>query len=260
MNLFKRDPHFNRNCVLNMAIRSDPDISSVESKGDAAANRIARALEEDVAFGRLRPGQKLPEEELSERFSASRHQVREALARLLRIGVLTKERHKGVTVRRFTAEEVHQIYDVREMLQRQAVMRIPLPVPKSVIESLEVIHAKYERALTRGDFRSIHEANDEFHRAFFRLCGNKFLSELVMQFMDLSYAIRANAFAPEHLAAARNEHLVMIRLLGTRDAWALSQLCVDHIQYSKEQYLALLKLQEPEFTFGGDGEVRSQEY
>lgn len=237
---------------------SDTDLGTIEPRSEDVARRITRALEEDVAFGRLRPGQKLPEEELSERFSASRHQVREALARLLRIGVVTKERHKGVSVRRFTAEEVHQIYDVREMLQRQAVMRIPLPVPKSAIESLQVIHAKYEKAISRGDFRSIHEANDEFHRAFFRLCGNEFLSQLVMQFMDLSYAIRANAFAPEHLAAARNEHLVMIRLLGTRDAWALSQLCVDHIQYSKEQYLALLKLQEPEFAYADDGAARSR--
>jgi DNA-binding GntR family transcriptional regulator len=37
-------------------------------------------LEEDNIFGRLKPGQKLPEEELSERIDASRHHVREALA------------------------------------------------------------------------------------------------------------------------------------------------------------------------------------
>jgi DNA-binding GntR family transcriptional regulator len=67
-----------------------------------------------------------------------------------------------------------------------------------------------------------------------------------MQYMDLSYLIRANAFAPEHLAVARREHLVMLSLLGTRDSWALSQLCVDHIQYSKTQYLAMLQAQEGE--------------
>jgi hypothetical protein len=46
---------------------------------------------------------------------------------------------------------------------------------------------------------------------------------------------------PEHLAMARHEHPVMIDLLSTRESWALSQLCVDHMQYSKDQYLALLK-------------------
>jgi DNA-binding GntR family transcriptional regulator len=44
--------------------------------------------------------------------------VREALAWLLRVGIVTKERHKGVTVRSFSAAEVQQMYEMRGMLQR----------------------------------------------------------------------------------------------------------------------------------------------
>ena len=211
------------------------------ASGDALSEKITLELEEDIVLGRLTPGQKLPEEELSERFAASRHQVREALARLLHIGIVVKERNKGVTVRRFSAEEVHQMYEVREMLQRQAALMIALPAPRAKIDALRAIHADYEAAVARGDFRCIHEANDRFHTEFFRLCGNEFLWRLVMQFMDLSYTIRANAFNPEHLAVARHEHSVMINLLSTRESWALAQLCVDHIRYSKDQYLALLE-------------------
>src|SRR5438105_10165111 len=100
---------------------------------DPIASHIARALEGDIVFGRLRPGQKLPEEELAERFGATRHQVREALSRLERIGIVVKERNKGVTVRRFGIEEVGEIYEVREILQRNAALRIPLPAPKESI-------------------------------------------------------------------------------------------------------------------------------
>lgn len=214
--------------------------------GHLVADRIARDLEEDIAFGRLLPGQKLREEDLSERFAASRHHVREALARLAGIGIVVKERNKGVSVRRFSAEEVQQIYDVREVLQRQAALRIPLPAPPAAIVALEAIHAEYENAVAVSDFRSIHETNDRFHTALYRLCGNEFLLRLVMQYMDLSYLIRANAFVPEHLAVARREHLVMLSLLGTRDSWGLSQLCVDHIQFSKVQYLAMLETREDE--------------
>ena len=52
------------------------------ANGDALCEKIITELEEDIVFGRLKPGQKLPEEELSDRFGASRHQVREALMRL----------------------------------------------------------------------------------------------------------------------------------------------------------------------------------
>ena len=213
--------------------------------GDALSERIARDLEVDIVFGRVRPGQRLPEEDLAERFSASRHQVREALVRLERIGIVTRERNKGVTVRRFSIEEVRQIYEVREILQRQAALRIPLPAPEARIEALRAIHDEYEDAVLRGDFHAIHEANDRFHTELFGLCGNEVLAGLVEHYQDLSYAIRANAFSdPEHLVSARREHLVMIGLLGSCDSWALSQLCVEHIEYSKRQYLAMLSAED----------------
>ena len=226
----------------------DYDGGTRSASEDALSEKIMRELEEDIVFGRLKPGQKLPEEELSERFAASRHRVREALARLQLVGIVVKERNKGVSVRRFSAQEVQQMYEVREMLQRQAALMIPLPVPRVEIERLRAIHSEYEAAVSRGDYRSIHETNDRFHTEFFRLCGNEFLWRLVMQFMDLSYTIRANAFNPEHLAVARREHSVMISLLSTRDSWTLSQLCVDHIQYSKQQYLTLLESQGAEYV------------
>lgn len=211
---------------------------------DSVSDGIARSLEEDIIFGRLKPGEKLPEEELSERFAASRHQVREALANLQLVGIVVKERNKGVSVRRFSTEEVLQMYEVREILQRQAALMIPLPVPSRVIDRLNLIHAEYENAISRRDYRAIHETNDRFHMEFFRLCGNDFLWQSIKQYMDLSYTIRANAFNLEHQRLAHQEHAVMISLLSSRDSWALAQLCVDHIQYSKQQYLALLQPQE----------------
>jgi DNA-binding GntR family transcriptional regulator len=216
-------------------------ISDPVGQADPIADRIARAIEQEIVFGRLRPGQKLREEELAERFAASRHHVREALVRLQRIGIVTKERNKGAVVRRFTADEVRQVYEVREILQRQAALRIPLPVERGAIARLEAIHVDYELAVRAGDLRGIHAANDRFHTELFGLCGNEVLVQLVKHYMDLTYAIRASAFSdPLSLETSRRDHEVMIRLLSSQDSWALSQICVDHIQPTKAQYLAAL--------------------
>jgi DNA-binding GntR family transcriptional regulator len=77
----------------NAAASHAPFRSGNES--DPAADRIARAIEQDIFGGRLPPGEKLREEELAERFGASRHHVREALVRLARVGIIVKERNKG---------------------------------------------------------------------------------------------------------------------------------------------------------------------
>lgn len=219
---------------------------SLVASEDPLAEQISQEIERDIIFGRLSPGRKLREEELAQRFEASRHQIREALARLTRTGIVLKERNKGVSVRRFSADEVCQIYEIREILQRQAALRIPLPVTGASMQLLETIHAANERAVRLNDLRGIHESNDRFHTELFGLCGNGMLSQLVKQFMDLSYVIRANAFNTDHAEVALKEHCLMLDLLKTTDSWALSQLCVDHIQYSKNQYLEFLAAKDCE--------------
>jgi DNA-binding GntR family transcriptional regulator len=229
----------------------DPPAVGTETSADPIAARIVQALEGDIVFGRLRPGQKLREEDLAERFGGSRHQVRESLVRLERLGIITRERNRGAAVRSFTEAEIREIYDVREMLQRQAALRISLPVEAAIIASLKAIHETYSQAVLAADLQRIHASNDLFHKELFGLCGNDVLAGLVKHYMDLTYAIRANAFStPDILAVSQRHHAIMIELLAGRDSWALAQICVDHIQPSKTQYLAAMREQvrrhEPE--------------
>jgi DNA-binding GntR family transcriptional regulator len=223
--------------------QAPPDQGSRSRIGsDPTSDQIAGALEKDIVFGRLKPGEKLREEDLAERFAASRHHVREGLARLERIGIVVKERNRGVSVRRFTINEVREIYEVREILQRQAALRIRLPVTPALLLGLRTINDHYERAIETGDLQRIHETNDRFHTELFRLCGNELLVQLVKSYMDLTYVIRGSSFsAPENLENSRRHHRIMLDLLAGSDPWALAQICVDHIQPSKAQYLAALR-------------------
>src|SRR5262247_1518831 len=108
---------------------------------------VIRRLEEDIIFGRFAPGSRLVEDSLMGRYGASRHFVRQALFQLERQGIVLREKNIGATVRFYSAEEVRQIYEVREMLTRQAALMIPLPAPSSLIEQLTELQRRYcERA------------------------------------------------------------------------------------------------------------------
>jgi DNA-binding GntR family transcriptional regulator len=67
--------------------------------------------------------------------------VRQALFQLERQGIVLREKNIGATVRFYSAEEVRQIYEVREMLTRQAALMIPLPAPLGLIEQLTELAA-----------------------------------------------------------------------------------------------------------------------
>src|SRR5206468_12413919 len=104
---------------------------------------VIRRLEEDIIFGRFAPGSRLAEDTVMTGYGASRHFVRQALFQLERQGIVLREKNIGATVRFYSAEEVRQIYEVREMLTRQAALMIPLPAPSSLIEQLTELQRQY---------------------------------------------------------------------------------------------------------------------
>jgi len=200
---------------------------------------VVKALEEDIIFGRLEPGTRLVEDVLLARFPATRHIIRQALYQLERLGVVTRERNKGAMVRILTPDEVRQIYEVRELLQRQAALMIPLPAPPALIERLTQIHEAYSSHVDAGYLRGVHEANDLFHLTMFSACGNDYLVASIEHYMRLSLPVRAKSLADmERLQVSREHHRLMIELMGKRDNWVLAQLCVDHLQPSKLDYMA----------------------
>jgi DNA-binding GntR family transcriptional regulator len=217
-----------------------------ETQATDAANthedlRIVRALEEDIIFGRLAPGTRLTEDSLLARFPVTRHFVRQALVQLEQMGIIVRERNKGATVRSLTPEEVRQIYDVRELVQRQAALWIPLPAPEALIARLEEIHAEHGRHVEAGYLRGVHETNDLFHLALFGACGNKYLVQTIELYMRFSLPVRANSMADRaSLDVSHSQHRLMIDMLRGRDNWVLAQLCVDHLQPSKHRYLELV--------------------
>ena len=199
---------------------------------------LAKLLGDDIIFGRLEPGTRLIEDNLIARFGVTRHFVRQAFVELERTGIVVREKNKGVTVRSLTPREVSQIYEVRELLQRQAALRIPLPASPAVIEQLERLHEEYGRHLRARNFRGVHEANDAFHLAMFSACGNKYLVESIKHYMWLSLPVRSKKTADyDHALASERDHHMIIQLLKGTDPWALAQLCVDHLQGAKTAYL-----------------------
>lgn len=199
---------------------------------------VVRALEEDIIFGRLAPGERLVEDALLARFPVSRHTIRQALYQLEKLGIATRERNKGAMVRQLSPDEVRQIYEVREMLQRQAALMIPLPAATALIDELLEIQQAYSEYVDQDYLRGVHEANDRFHLTMFSACGNKYLVSSIEHYMRLSLPVRANSLANrEKLKVSRQHHQMMIEAMKQKDSWVLAQLCVDHLQPSKLFYL-----------------------
>src|SRR6266511_132086 len=78
---------------------------------------IVQSLLTDVFQGKLRPGQRLVTQDLAERFGVSHTPIREALICLAGIGILDLVPNRGAIVRRVTTQDVHEVCQVRRVLE-----------------------------------------------------------------------------------------------------------------------------------------------
>ncbi|MEI6303835.1 MAG: GntR family transcriptional regulator [Betaproteobacteria bacterium] len=209
-------------------------------KSTHAITLATTQLEEDILFGRLRPRERLIEDELIERLKTSRHVVRQALAELERMGMAVRIPNKGAIVRDFSRDEIGQISEVREILNAKAASLISLPADAALLQRMEKLQRQHTAAVKQGDPARIHQANNAFHEELFAACGNTYLAQTIRDYAQLSLAFRCHLMTnPSHAERARDEHLAMISALKTGDRKELSRLCVEHIRPSQQVYIAL---------------------
>lgn len=207
--------------------------------GASQIRSLVDSIKQEIIFGRLRPRERLVEDDLIRRFDASRHLVRSAFAELQQMGLVTRRPNKGVIVRDFAPEEVDEMYEMRALLQSEAASRIPLPADPALIEKLESIHVAYEAAIESRNLKQVCEQNNHFHHTMFSACNNRYLTQLIQRVWTETLGIRCYAIGdPRLLDRARVEHRQMLDALKAGDRNRLVALCVEHIWPALEAYKA----------------------
>ena len=216
---------------------STPD-STVDIAGTHGPDAIVEALSLDIVLGRLRPQSRLVEDELMLRFGAKRHVVRAALDGLAASGLVERRPKKGAVVRDYSIEEVRELYAFRADLHRLAVAKMPLPLPRPVIDCLSAEATAHEAAIAAGDLASVIRHNDAFHELLFAQCGNRFVIDSIRRLDAASRAIRSYRVGdPDRLRQAAAEHREMIATAASDDREALGEQCVRHILPSLQLFL-----------------------
>jgi len=132
-----------------------------------------------IVDGSLSAGVRLNEVHLAAGLGVSRTPVREALNRLMAEGAVEARPRLGYFVKPLTLEEFEQLYDIRPLLDPEALRLAGLP-PSSQIEVLERLNQRIARAKTAAARMAL---DDEWHLALIDRCTNRVLIELIQNMM-----------------------------------------------------------------------------
>lgn len=151
------------------------------------ASRTELVLEEirrAILTRRLLPGQPLVEMELANQLGVSKTPVREALKILSGSGLVTFSPYKGASVRVVDRELAMAVYDVRLLLEPEAVGR---SVRRGDAAGFAAAAAALESAsamLESGDHAELSLLNRTFHQSMYAGCGNPLLISVLDDLRD----------------------------------------------------------------------------
>ncbi|MFD5377064.1 GntR family transcriptional regulator [Streptomyces griseoincarnatus] len=200
-------------------------MTSVPTPIPSRTQYVQEEIKRRILTGRLTPGQALVETDLAAQFGVSKTPVREALKTLAGTGLVVMSQYKGVTVRMVDADMAREVYDVRLLLEPEALKR-------AVRRGASLDDAR--EALTRADEatdtaeRSL--ANREFHRALYLPCGNPLLGRMLDEVRDQAALVSAVAWAADpSWEREADEHRVILDLALAGDADGAARALHAHI-------------------------------
>lgn len=173
--------------------------------------KILEAIRESILKGTLKPGEKVAEPELAERFGISRTPIREAFRQLESEGYLTVIPRKGAVVTALSERNVDEFYAIKSILEGYAARLAAEQLSERDIERLEAINAKLAALAAEGDVKSFYRVHNEFHELFIRAAGNEKLQELIEQVgMKFNRLRMASLSLPGRMQISVAEHEKLI--------------------------------------------------
>lgn len=133
-------------------------------------------IKESILAGSFAPGQRLRQEALADAIGVSRIPVRSALMQLEAEGLVSYDARRGAVVTSLTADEVREIYRLREVLESYALRRTAGNLTKDRIKRLRRLADELDRHAEGAGFI---DARVEFYRELYDAQANPKLVELV---------------------------------------------------------------------------------
>jgi DNA-binding GntR family transcriptional regulator len=185
--------------------------------------------------GAFRPGDRLVESELAERFGMSRTPVREALQRLETQAVVARE-GRSLVVASLDHDQLGELYVVRAELEGLAARLAAQHAAREEVALLMEMVAADRALVDRPELLA--RANRRFHRQIHLASHNRYLiQQLEMVHRSMALVATTSLAAEGRGSRAMDEHEAIVRAIEARDGAAAEAAIRGHISRAFETRL-----------------------
>jgi DNA-binding GntR family transcriptional regulator len=202
-------------------------------------DQVATSIRDDILSGRLRPGQRIMVAALAKELGVSHIPVREAIRRLEAESLITTVPRRSTVVAEVRLEELHEIYDLRRLIEGDTVMRAAPAYSSEDLVTIDEAMQRLGKADPRdlgSDFWAAHQA---FHWAVLAPAIDPWRKRMLGQLWQSSeryHRLFTLVFGSLADAQAEHRHLAEAAHLG--DPQEMNQLLTAHLHRTENTVVA----------------------
>jgi DNA-binding GntR family transcriptional regulator len=208
-------------------------------------DQVAARLRTMLIEGRIAPGAKLNERELTEQLRVSRTPLREAIKLLAAEGLVDLLPNRGAVAVKLGEADVLNTFEVLAGLEGMSGVLAAQRITDAELAEIRALHYEMLACFARSDLSGYYRLNAQIHTAINHAARNPVLTKV---YRDVNARVQSLRFRTNQNEAkwklAVKEHEQMLQALDARDAAALRNVLVEHLLHKRDTVLDLLRAGE----------------
>lgn len=204
-------------------------MTTIEHK--TLAHRVHERLRVEILEGKLRAGDTIKQEELTERLGVSRTPIREAIQRLEAEGLVHFIRRGSAVVTAIPRREIEEIFELRALLEGFAAEKATNALNDKILTKLRRLIAEMDELHSANDLRKVLLKNEEFHRTICSLAHNDTLLRMLSQIWRDIRRVRFDyLITPGGFEESTRDHKALVAALEQRDKSEVLKIVQEHAE------------------------------
>lgn len=181
--------------------------SSIRITGQPLSESIFIELRSAILRGKLRPGEKLSEQQVCDKFGLSRTPVREAFRQLEVEGLIETIPNRGAFVVGLSKRDIEDLYEMRKAYEILAVKWAIERITKEEMEKLEEAYEFMEFYTMKKEADKMLNINMQFHNLIYKASRNRMLEHTLSTYQFYLKETESNsAYLDGYLEDVLKEH------------------------------------------------------
>ena len=209
-------------------------------------DHIHEILKKEIILRRIKPGEKINEEELAQSLQVSRTPVRETLLRLEHEGIVEIIPRRGAFVVSQSKQKVVDILQVREVLEGLVARLATENMDERILNRLRNSLKKISSTKNDEDMLLKYPAADvEFHSLLLEACRNDVLRNMMEIVNSHLQVIRLRTVVlPGRAKQTVKEHYKILEAIEKRNALSAENMMRKHVESVRKDALKNIDLME----------------